>query len=114
MATLAPSAPRRMAMAWPMPELPPVTRATLSCSAFMVSSSWAGCGLCEIPRPAITEEGDRFLHGAGLAGAAGIPVRGCHACCVRADPRALRRPSHPDEMARGGRRIAGARREAAV
>src|SRR5947208_16882798 len=29
-----------MAIAWPIPELPPVTTATLSCSPFMVSSSW--------------------------------------------------------------------------
>jgi hypothetical protein len=29
-----------MAIAWPMPELPPVTTATLSCSPFMVSSWW--------------------------------------------------------------------------
>src|SRR5919109_1643817 len=41
MATLTPSWPSRMAIAWPMPELPPVTMATLSCSPFM-TSSWCG------------------------------------------------------------------------
>src|SRR4029453_311559 len=37
MATLTPSWPSRTAMAWPMPELPPVTTATLSRSPCMTS-----------------------------------------------------------------------------
>src|ERR671931_1967990 len=41
MATLTPSSPRRMAIAWPMPELPPVTIATLPCMPFIVCSSSA-------------------------------------------------------------------------
>src|SRR6516162_1962493 len=35
MAMYAPSSPSRMAIAWPMPELAPVTRATFSCNPFI-------------------------------------------------------------------------------
>jgi len=56
MATLTPSSPRRMAMAWPIPELPPVT---------------SGAG----PIPGVAEERRRFGHGADLAEGAGGPER---------------------------------------
>ena len=40
---LTPSSPSRTAMAWPMPELPPVTTATLPCNPFPWSSSMPEC-----------------------------------------------------------------------
>src|SRR5689334_21314774 len=70
---MAPSSPRRMAIAWPIPELPPVTRATLPCSPFMMSS-WLGPG--PGPGPAVTEKGGCLGHRADLAAAAGGHERG--------------------------------------
>src|SRR5689334_15617209 len=65
-----------MAIACPIPELPPVTRATLSCSPFTVSSSWGSRDVGENPRPAVAEEGGRVSCGADLTDGADGPERG--------------------------------------
>src|SRR5580693_4787274 len=83
MATLAPSAARRLAIAAPMPREPPVTSATLpasglSCVAFI------GWFLSALPRPLrpsarLAHPNNTYVH---------IDSQGVGFCDVRADPQA--------------------------
>src|SRR4051812_12122241 len=80
MATLAPYSANRTAIAWPMPELPPVTRTFLPASpgrcaargavtVWDIDTSWLRCGPKE-QQPGEREQQDREQAGADEGGAA--------------------------------------------